>query len=110
MERVRSRIFEEFRPRIEPGITEYIEAYLESEESVERYDVGMDPDGQILVHAVLVKFSFVAAKSVFLELSELIRRSCFNIYTNEESEEQVRYLFVTGVSGRDGIKMEMVID
>ena len=39
-----------------------------------------------------------------------MRRSCYNIYTSEETKEGVRYLFLTGMEGRDGIKMDITID
>jgi len=110
MEKAESRIFEEFCPYVEPGIVEYIEMFLESEELVERYEVKEGRKGQIDIHATLVNFTFVTAKKVFLELSELVRRSFFNVYVGEEQGEQVRYLYITGMSGRDGIKIEMVIN
>ena len=44
-----------------------------------------------------------------MHLSEFMRHSYFNIYMGEELKNQVRYYFVTGLSGKDGIKMEVLI-
>ena len=39
-----------------------------------------------------------------------MRHSYYNVYTSEETKEGVRYLFLTGAEGLDGMKMEIIID
>jgi len=39
-----------------------------------------------------------------------MRQSYFNVYVCEEIEEKVRYQFLTGLSGKDGVRMEVAIE
>lgn len=106
----RFRIFEEFQPHVRAEDLESIEGFLEAEGAVQEYRVDVDTKDQVRIYIMLMKFSFQAAKDVFLRLSEFMRRSCYNIYANEETSDGVRYLYLTGTSGWDGLKMEVVIE
>ena len=76
----RFRIFEEFQPHVRAEDLESIEGFLEAESTVQEYRVDVDTKDQVRIYIVLMKFSFQAAKDVFLRLSEFMRRSCYNIY------------------------------
>ena len=106
----RFRIFEGFRSQIGADSLEDIEGFIRAEEAVEEYMVESDAEDGIKSHMTLKSFSFLAAKDIYLRLAEFMRRSCYNIYTSEETKEGVRYLFLTGMEGRDGIKMDITID
>lgn len=103
------KIFEEFRPHAEPGMLQEIRLFLGVEDGVSEYNVKSDESQKICVNILLEKFSYVLAKNVFLHLSEFMRHSYFNVYVCEEAEELVRYHFLTGLSGKDGVRMEVVI-
>lgn len=103
------KIFEEFRPRVRPDMLEDIRLFLGVEEGVGGCLVEADGEQMIHVNITLEKFSYALAKNVFLHLSEFMRHSLFNIYVGEELEDRVRYYFVTGLSGKDGVKMEVLI-
>lgn len=109
METEKFGMFDRFRSHVAPGTLEEIRAFLEMEEEVREYAVEAAEEGKIAVRMTLEKFSFVLAKHIFLQLTEFMRRSYFNIYAGEEIGEQVRFLYLTGVDGKDGIKMEILI-
>lgn len=103
------KIFQEFRPHIDSGMLEDIRLFLGVEEGVSECRVEADGSQKIYVNILLEKFSYLLAKNVFLHLAEFMRHSYFNIYVCEEMEERVRYHFITGLSGKDGVKMEVAI-
>ncbi len=103
------KIFNEFRPCVRPDMLEDIRLFLGVEEGVGGCLVEADSEQIIHVNITLEKFSYALAKNIFLHLSEFMRHSFFNIYAGEELEDQVRYHFVTGLSGQDGVKMEVLI-
>lgn len=109
MRRDTDRIFEEFHPCTDPGILEEIRAFLETEDIIDAYHIDADEHNKIFVNVKLKSFTYLAARNIFLELTEFMRRSYFNIYAGEEEGERIRCLFLTGMSKRDGIKMEVVI-
>ena len=109
MERENLKIFEEFRPHAEPGMLEDIRLFLGIEEGVSECRIEADDSQKIYVNILLEKFSYLLAKNIFLHLSEFMRHSYFNIYACEEIEERVHYHFITGLSGKDGVKMEVII-
>lgn len=109
MEKDRKRIFDDFRSVAKEGMLDDIREYLSTDEGIEDYQVGMDSERDIIIKILLKKFSYQGAKNCFLDLSAYMRRSYYNIYECEECEEQVRYMFCTGISGRDGIKCEVTI-
>lgn len=109
MEAENWKIFEEFRPHAEPEMLEGIRLFLGVEEGVSECRVETDASRKIYVNILLDRFSYLLAKNVFLHLSEFMRHSYFNVYVCDEMEERVRYRFITGLSGKDGVKMEVVI-
>lgn len=109
MEAANYKIFEEFRPHAAPGMLEDIRLFLGVEEGVSECRVEADDSQKIYVNIQLEKFSYLLAKNIFLHLSEFMRHSYFNVYVCEEMEERVRYRFLTGLSGKDGVKMEVVV-
>lgn len=104
------KVFEQFRSRVEPGMLEEIRLFLGVEDGVSDYSVGADKYQKIYIHIFLEKFSYVLAKNIFLHLSEFMRQSYFNVYVCEEIEEKVCYQFLTGLSGKDGVRMEVAIE
>lgn len=109
METKNFKIFEEFHSHAGPEMLEDIRLFLGVEDGVTEYRVETDDSQKIYVSILLEKFSYLLAKNIFLHLSEFMRHSYFNVYVCEEMEETVRYRFVTGLSGKDGVKMEVVI-
>ncbi len=105
----RMSFFHEFRCAAGQETVDEIRGYLVTDKGIEEYGVEMDDNGCIIVKIILKEFSYQGAKSSFLNLAEYMRRSYYNVYAGEEVGEQVRYLFCTGIAGRDGIKMEVVI-
>ncbi len=109
METEALKIFEEFRSHVRPEMLEDIRMFLGVEEGVGECLVEADREQKIYVNIILEKFSYTLAKNVFLHLSEFMRHSYFNIYMGEELKNHGRYYVVTGLSGKDGIKMEVLI-
>ncbi|MCI8781930.1 MAG: hypothetical protein HFG83_09975 [Dorea sp.] len=107
MERENLKIFEEFRSHAKPEMLEDIRLFLGVEDGVGECRVETDDSQKIYVNIVLEKFSYLLAKNIFLHLSEFMRHSYFNVYACEEMEERVCYHFITGLSGKDGVKMEV---
>lgn len=103
------KIFGDFRGHVSAKMLEDIRLFLGVEEGVSEYHVEADEEQKIHVNITLEKFTYALAKNIFLHLAEFMRRSCFNVYIGEEIEDQVCYRFVTGKSGGDGIKMEVVL-
>lgn len=103
------KIFKEFRSHAEPRMLEEIRLFLEVEDGVSECNVKADERQKIYVNILLEKFSYALAKNIFLRLSEFMRHSYFNVYFCEEIEDLVRYHFLTGLSGKDGVRMEVVI-
>ena len=109
MEIKHNKIFDEFHSYADSAILEDIRMFLEAEEAVDEYHVETDEGNKIFVNMVLEKFSYLVARNIFLKLAEFMRRSYYNVYTCEEKGEQVCYRYLTGMHGKDGIKMEIVI-
>ncbi len=103
------KFFQNFRPHVRQDMIEDIRLFLGVEEGVGEYQVEADREQKISVNITLEKFSYALAKNIFLHLSEFMRHSYFNVYAVEEVEDWVCYRFVTGLSGKDGVKMEVVI-
>ena len=106
----RLRIFEEFHSKIGERTLDDIGEFLGAEDAVESYRTEASERDGIRIGVTLKKFSFLTAKDIFLRLSEFMRHSYYNVYTSEETKEGVRYLFLTGAEGLDGMKMEIIID
>ena len=103
------RIFEEFHACEEPEIFDNIRAFLGMDDLIETCHIEVDESNKIFVNVTLKKFSYLAARHIFLGLTEFLRRSYYNVYAGEELGERMRYLFLTGMPGKDGIKLEVVI-
>lgn len=103
------RIFEEFRSCMDSGVLEEIRAFMETDDMIKEYRIETDEHNKIFVDVTLKSFTYLTARNIFLGFAEFMRRSYFNIYAGEETGERMRYLFLTGMPERDGIKMEVVI-
>lgn len=109
MEKDRKRIFDGFCSVADQGMLDDIRTYLSTDDGIGDYQVEIDSERNIVIKMLLKKFSYLSAKNCFLSLSEYMRRSYYNVFECEECEEQVQYIFCTGISGRDGIKCEVTI-
>lgn len=100
--------FYKFNPVMDQRDLDEVREYLTTDRTIEEYQAEMDGNRKIVVRIVLKKFSYQAAKQCFHGLSEFMRHNYFNMYSCDEYDECVRYLFRTG-SEADGIKMEVNI-
>lgn len=103
------KLFFEIDSNIELGMSIDIQTFWKERKDVINYDIQFEQAGKVLINVILHNFSKSAAKKIFLEFVGFVGYEGINFYMCENLNTSIRYLYFTGISQFNGVKMEITI-
>ena len=110
MEKDFIRLFHEYKSHIEVGMSKDIQAFFEGREDIKDYVLRADELEILLINIKLKTFSKLSAKKLFSEFICFVGYEGINMYICDNTDRQMKYLYLTEIRNLNGVKMEIIIE
>ena len=103
------RFIEEFLSDINIGMSRDINAFLEGDEDILKYEIAADDKKTCIIKIKLKNYNYTSEKKVWNNFVSFIGYRYLNLYIREELQNQKKYSYITANRDMEGIRVEMFI-
>lgn len=100
---------EDFISDIDIGMSRDINAFLESEEGILKYDIVADEKKTCIIKMKLKNYNYALEKKIWDSFVSFIGYNYLNLYIREDLQYQKKYSYITANKDMEGIRIEMLI-